>query len=94
MEAMACGCCPIASRVSGIPEIVTSSELGWLVENDDAAGLAATMAQALDQPDEARSAMGRRSRARIIERFSADTQFAILAAAIERAHARLPMETA
>src|SRR4029453_2276649 len=30
-EAMACGCCPVATAVGGIPELVSRSDLGWLV---------------------------------------------------------------
>ena len=40
MEAMACGCCVVASRVGGNPELVTDGETGMLFEPRDAAGLA------------------------------------------------------
>jgi glycosyltransferase involved in cell wall biosynthesis len=40
MEAMACGCCPVASRVGGNPELVRHGETGMLFEPGDAAGLA------------------------------------------------------
>jgi glycosyltransferase involved in cell wall biosynthesis len=40
MEAMACGCCPVASRVGGNPELVTHGETGLLFASGDEADLA------------------------------------------------------
>lgn len=40
MEAMACGCCAIASRVGGNPELITHGATGLLFESGDAADLA------------------------------------------------------
>ncbi len=40
MEAMACGCCPVASRVGGNPELVTPGRNGLLFEAADPDGLA------------------------------------------------------
>jgi glycosyltransferase involved in cell wall biosynthesis len=39
MEAMACGCCPIASDVGGNPELVTQGETGLLFPSGDAGAL-------------------------------------------------------
>jgi glycosyltransferase involved in cell wall biosynthesis len=39
MEAMACGCCTVASNVGGNPELVRNRETGLLFEPHDAAGL-------------------------------------------------------
>lgn len=39
MEAMACGCCVVASRVGGNPELVTHGETGMLFKTRDTAGL-------------------------------------------------------
>ena len=39
MEAMACGCCAVASNVGGNPELVRDNETGLLFEPRDAAGL-------------------------------------------------------
>jgi len=43
MEAMACGCCAVASNVGGNPELVRDGETGLLFEARDAAGLAAVL---------------------------------------------------
>jgi glycosyltransferase involved in cell wall biosynthesis len=51
MEAMGCGCCPVASRVGGNPELVTDGETGLLFPVGDAAALAQRLALLLDQPD-------------------------------------------
>jgi glycosyltransferase involved in cell wall biosynthesis len=40
MEAMACGCCVVASRVGGNPELVAHGETGMLFQARDTAGLA------------------------------------------------------
>jgi glycosyltransferase involved in cell wall biosynthesis len=51
MEAMACGCCPIASRVGGNPELIEHGKNGLLFEADDSAQLAAQMRELLaDEP--------------------------------------------
>jgi len=43
MEAMACGCCPVASNVGGNPELVRDGQTGLLVQKGDAADLAARL---------------------------------------------------
>jgi glycosyltransferase involved in cell wall biosynthesis len=50
MEAMACGCCVVASRVGGNPELVTHLETGLLFEARDSAGLASNLRLLLEQP--------------------------------------------
>jgi len=41
LEAMACACCPVASRVGGNPELVEPGQTGLLFESGDAADLTA-----------------------------------------------------
>ena len=43
MEAMACGCCALASNVGGNPEIVRHGETGLLFESGNAVGLSAAL---------------------------------------------------
>ena len=47
MEAMACGCSPIASRAGGNPELVTDGETGLLYPVGDDEALAASLARLL-----------------------------------------------
>jgi glycosyltransferase involved in cell wall biosynthesis len=58
LEAMAAGLPVIASRVSGIPEVVLEGsgleKTGWLVPPEDPERLAAVLAEAVTDPDEAR----------------------------------------
>ena len=43
MEAMACGCCAVASNVGGNPELVRNGETGLTFEAGDSAGLSAAL---------------------------------------------------
>jgi glycosyltransferase involved in cell wall biosynthesis len=62
LEAMEEGVPVVASRVSGIPEVVRDGESGWLVEMEDPPALAAALRAVLGDPREAqrRGAAGRR----------------------------------
>jgi glycosyltransferase involved in cell wall biosynthesis len=60
LEAMATGVPPVATRVGGIPEVVTDGVDGSLVEPGDPAALATAIGKLLAD-DEARAAMGRRA---------------------------------
>jgi glycosyltransferase involved in cell wall biosynthesis len=44
LEAMACGCCPVGSRVGGTPELIADGERGLLFESGNAADLAEKLA--------------------------------------------------
>ena len=50
MEAMACGCAAIASRVGGNPELVLDGETGLLFEKEDVAGLAGRLSLLIKDP--------------------------------------------
>jgi len=54
LEAMEAGVPVVASRVSGIPEVVEPGETGWLVEPVDPEALRAALREVLDGPGEAR----------------------------------------
>jgi glycosyltransferase involved in cell wall biosynthesis len=49
MEAMACGCCAVASRVGGNPELVREGETGLLFRAGDAAELAGKLRMTIEQ---------------------------------------------
>jgi glycosyltransferase involved in cell wall biosynthesis len=51
MEAMACGCCAVASRVGGNPELIGESERGVLFESRNASELAAIIASLIADPE-------------------------------------------
>jgi glycosyltransferase involved in cell wall biosynthesis len=72
MEAMACGCCAVASRVGGNPELVTHRQTGLLFEPRDSAGLAAALELLVDQPA-LRSELASRGTRLIHERFRLET---------------------
>src|ERR1035441_9079189 len=69
MEAMGCGCCPVASRVGGNPELVTDAETGLLFPVGDADALADRLALLLDQP-EYRRRLAARAQRRMREHFT------------------------
>ncbi|MCZ6508858.1 MAG: glycosyltransferase family 4 protein [Acidobacteria bacterium] len=62
LEAMEASVPVIASRVSGIPDVVSDRVTGWLVPPEDPVALAEAVSQAQRQPEEARrrGAAGRR----------------------------------
>jgi L-malate glycosyltransferase len=94
MEAMAAGLPVVATRVGGIPELVSDGRDGLLVPAGDEAALAAAIARVLDDPALA-DALGDAARAAIRARFS----FERTVAAFERLYldllaARRPARTA
>ncbi len=68
LEAMEAGVPVVASRVSGIPEVVEDGVTGWLVPPEDPRALAAALSEALEDPGEARR-RGEAGRRRVEERF-------------------------
>jgi glycosyltransferase involved in cell wall biosynthesis len=68
LEAMDAAVPVVASRVSGIPEVVEDGCTGWLVQPEDPASLAAALGAALADPEEARR-RGAAGRRRLDERF-------------------------
>jgi glycosyltransferase involved in cell wall biosynthesis len=68
LEAMAAAVPVVASRVSGIPEVVEDGCTGWLVAPEDPVSLAAALDAVLADPDEARR-RGAAGRQRLEERF-------------------------
>jgi len=71
LEAMACEVPVIASRVGGLPEVVTDGETGYLSPVGDVDKMAADAARLLAD-DKARREMGRRARESAITRYRTD----------------------
>ena len=86
LEAMAAGVPVVASRVGGLPDVVSDGESGLLVAPGDAGELAAALERLLDDP-QLRLRLGAGAAARAQE-FSADAVVPRFEAAYERALAR------
>src|SRR5205085_2312378 len=71
LEAMACEVPVVASRVGGVPEVVTDGETGYLSEVGDVEKMGTDAARLL-MNEEMRREMGRRARASAISRYSTD----------------------
>jgi glycosyltransferase involved in cell wall biosynthesis len=69
MEAVAPGCCPIASRVGGNPELIADGENGLLFEKGDAGGLAGALRRVILDA-EYRKSLAAKSVRRIEREFS------------------------
>ncbi|MFI5316527.1 MAG: glycosyltransferase family 4 protein [Myxococcota bacterium] len=68
MEALAAGLPTVATRLSGIPELVVDGRTGYVVPPGDAESLAAAIARALAEPERAR-ALAQAGRALVQEQF-------------------------
>jgi len=79
LEAMACGTAVVASRVGGIPEVVSDGVTGLLVPPDDPAALAAALGELVRDPARA-AAYGQAGRERAVAEFSWQTVAAATAA--------------
>jgi starch synthase len=79
LEAMACGTAVVASRVGGIPEVVSDGVTGLLVPPEDPAALGEALNALLRDPARALM-MGEAGRARAVGEFSWDTVAAQTAA--------------
>jgi glycosyltransferase involved in cell wall biosynthesis len=71
LEAMACGCPVVATRITGISESVIDGETGVLVAPRDESGLASALAGLLRDP-ERRRALGAQGRRRVETAFSVE----------------------
>ena len=66
LEAMAMGVPVVASRIFGIPDVITDGATGYLCEPSDVASLADALRRALDAPDTARAEIAAAG-ARVVE---------------------------
>ena len=69
MEAMACGCCAVASNVGGNPELVRDRETGLLFRPGDSEDLAASLRTLIESPS-LRGDLATRGEAMMRESFS------------------------
>jgi len=81
MEGMACGLPAVASRISGIPELVEDGRTGFLVQPRDATALADALGRLLEDP-RLRHEMGQAGRQKVLEEFDLDRNAAKLATLI------------
>lgn len=86
MEAMAMGRPVVASRLSGIPELVEDGRSGLLVDPGDVRGLAAAISALLADPARRRR-MGAVGRARVVEEFDLARSVATLRRLVEQSAA-------
>ncbi len=89
LEAMAMGLPVVASRVSGIPELVADGLNGLLVEPDRPVALADAITRVLQQPRLSES-LGCCARGTVTERFDNDRNLRQLCALLEQAAGRAP----
>ena len=84
LEAMACGCSPIAMSVGGISEVITDAGLGWLVAPGDESAFLTAMCSAAQASVDARLEMRRNVRQHVHSHFNAEIQYRSLAEWLER----------
>jgi len=72
LEAMAAGCVPIVTRVSGLPEVVDRPEVGWVVAPESPEELGRAMQKALELDRATLLAMRRAAEGRIRRDFDLD----------------------
>jgi glycosyltransferase involved in cell wall biosynthesis len=75
LEAMAAGCPPIATRVGGVPEVISGDAVGVLVAPHQPGQLADAIMRLSERPDE-RARIGAAARARITRDFDREAGYA------------------
>ncbi len=84
LEAMACARVVVASDAGGIPEAIDSGHNGFLVSKALLNHLGQALVDVLSLSEERRAAIGAAARARIEERFQAQTEAAALQRVLDR----------
>lgn len=88
LEAMSCGCYAIAMGVGGVPEVLSSPDIGVLVPPGDREGFFRAMRDAAVLSPEQRQAVGGRARRHVAAHFEARTQFAAIVSFVEELAAK------
>jgi glycosyltransferase involved in cell wall biosynthesis len=88
VEAMASGCCPVATAVGGIPEVLVNRALGWLIAPNDGGELLTAMSAAADMSPADRVRMGRSAREHAIAHFDARVLLGRIADVLEHPSGR------
>jgi len=83
LEAMACGCPPVAMGVGGILEVITHPDTGWVVPEGDRQEFLAAMRSAVQSTSQKLTHMGLKARRRVVDNFDAKATFARLTDLIE-----------
>jgi N-acetyl-alpha-D-glucosaminyl L-malate synthase BshA len=83
LEAMACGVPVVASRVGGLPEVITDGLTGFLRAPEDHAGMAEAVLDLLDDPSR-RERIVHLARASVVDRFDEDRVVPMYEALYER----------
>ncbi|MFN6129412.1 MAG: glycosyltransferase family 4 protein [Planctomycetota bacterium] len=86
LEAMSTGCCPIATAIDGIPEIITSKSVGWLVPQDDTARMVEAMEEAVSMTNQEREHLSHRARKHIQKVFELEDLLRQIASLVEMAN--------
>jgi glycosyltransferase involved in cell wall biosynthesis len=84
LEAMACGCCCIASDAGGIPEVIDRGQNGFIVERPYLHRLGEAVLECLDLPEEVREQIRRAAGDRIQSEYSLEREKLRLQAVLTR----------
>jgi glycosyltransferase involved in cell wall biosynthesis len=90
LEAMACGCCPVGSRVGGMSELITHEETGLMFDSGDVAQLADALCR-LTRDQELRSGFAKAAAQFAHERLTIDVAAARLAGIYRQLLGRKPV---
>ena len=85
LEAMSCGCPPIAADTGGVPEILNDPRLGWLIRSGDESALLSAMRIATELDIKTLQQVGANARERVLSNFEAIDRWGEFIAIIEAA---------